>query len=72
MNVTTPFTPRLAYSVEEAATLLDVSKQYIRKLLRRGAIPATKLGDRHTRILTTDLVAYLKECRQSTVREEAA
>jgi excisionase family DNA binding protein len=68
----TPFTLRLAYSVEEAAQLVGVSRQYMRQLLRRGAIPVTKIGSRQTRVLTTDLVDFLKKCRQSTAREVAA
>ncbi len=72
MNVTTPFTPRLAYSVEEAATLIDVSKQTIRKLIRQRAIPFVEVGGRQTRILTADLVAFLQNRRKDIKAEEAA
>jgi excisionase family DNA binding protein len=57
-----------AYSVEEAATLMGVCRAIAFEEIRKGRLPARKIG-RRTVVVSEDLDAYL---RALPVREVSA
>ena len=54
---------RLAFSVEEVAQSLGLGKSTVRMLVREGALPAVRVGDR---------VLIRKESLEKLLREGAA
>lgn len=61
-----PQTPRLAYTVREAATLLSLSRSLMYELINAGKIETIKIG-RARRITSKQLEAYLYACEQQRV-----
>ena len=57
-----PSSERLAYSVKEAAALVDLSEAEGYRLIARGAWPAIRVG-RRTLIARVDLEAWLDRKR---------
>jgi excisionase family DNA binding protein len=54
-------------TTQEAANLLNVSREYVRRLIQSGDIPHVDVG-RHHRIPFPDLMAY-RDCRNASRRE---
>ncbi len=52
------FSPKLAYSPEEAAVAVDVGRSTMYEVLGTGDLPSRKVG-RRTLILHDDLMAWL-------------
>lgn len=57
---------RLAYSEEEAASLLGLEPHVLRDERRRGRIAASSIVGRRIRYTRDDLLAYLRERRTTT------
>jgi len=52
-------TPKLAYSVQEAAKAISISEAEMWRRLNAGELPAVTHGERRTLILHDALIAYL-------------
>jgi excisionase family DNA binding protein len=50
----------IAYTVKQAAELLNISPAGVRSLIRRRALPAVQLGARWTRIRDVDIQECLR------------
>lgn len=58
-----PQVQRLAYTVQEAAVLLSLSRSLVYELINAGKIDTIKIG-RARRITSNQLEKYLQECEQ--------
>lgn len=56
-----PRSPRLAYTVKEAATLLSLSRSLVYELINAGKLETIKIG-RARRITSRQLEAYIQWC----------
>lgn len=57
--------PPTDLSIEQAATILNVSKTYLKKLMDRGEVPFRKVG-RYRRVPTREFIGYkAKKDRES-------
>ena len=57
---------------KQAAELLQLNEETVRRLLRSGQLPGCKLGPRQWRIRRGDLQDYLCRGRVEAVRSEAS
>ncbi len=66
MTATTPATSPLTafYSVTETAKLLKVCPRTVRRWIENGDLTAHRFG-RQIRITDSDLVAFIRQCRES-------
>ncbi len=66
MTATTPGTSPLPalYSITETAELLKVSHRTVRRWIEKGDLTAHRFG-RQIRITDSDLVAFIRQCRES-------
>ena len=55
-------------TIDEVAKLLKVHKSYVFRLLGEGELPVIKRGSRYTRILRSDLMAFIERYRKEPVR----
>jgi len=53
---------------EEVATLLSISRCHAYRLLERGEIPSIKIGQRNMRVLKEDLINYLLNSRENSIK----
>ena len=51
-------------TIDEVAAILKVSKSYVFRLMRDGQLTVIRDGKRFTRILRSDLIAYVEKHRQ--------
>ena len=47
---------------EEVASILDVSKSFVYKLIREGSLPAVRFGSA-VRVLPEELSGYVESCK---------
>jgi len=57
-------------TIKDVAKILKVSEGHVYKLMRQGGIPVIRDGKRFTRILKSDLLAYLQRHRQDSLRDK--
>jgi excisionase family DNA binding protein len=50
-------------TIDEVAKLLKVHKSHVFKLMKEGELPVVKRGSRYTRILGSDLMAFIQRHR---------
>lgn len=54
-------------TIGEAAEFLKTSKTYVFKMIREGELPVTRRGKRYTRLMKSDLIAFLERYRKEAV-----
>ena len=54
-------------TIGEAAEFLRTSKTYVFKIIREGELPVTRRGKRYTRLMKSDLIAFLERHRKEAV-----
>ena len=54
-------------TIGEAAEFLKTSKTYVFKMIREGELPVTRRGKRYTRLMKSDLIAFLERHRREAV-----
>jgi excisionase family DNA binding protein len=54
-------------TIDEAASLLKVHTSHIFRLMRSGELPFVKRGSRYTRILKSDLMAFVQKHRKEAI-----
>ncbi len=54
-------------TIGEAAEFLKTSKTYIFKMVREGELRVTKRGKRYTRLMKSDLIAFLRRYRKVAI-----
>ena len=54
-------------TIEEAAEFLKTGKPYIFKMVREGELPVIRRGKRYTRLMKSDLIAFLQRCRREAI-----
>lgn len=57
-------------TIDEVAKFLKVNKSHVYRLMEQGAFPVVKRGTRYTRILRSDLMAFVQEHRKGTAPSE--
>ena len=50
-------------TIDEVAKVLKVHKSHIFRLMKEGELPIVKRGKRYTRILRSDLIAFIQKHR---------
>lgn len=54
------------FTVEEVAQHLNISVSSLKKIMKKGYLPYTKLGHQD-RIMESDLVSFLKQIKNKTI-----
>lgn len=63
-------TPKMLYSIAEAAALLSLSRAHLYRLLERGELTSIRIG-RSRRVSRSELEAYVAHLEQKTGDERA-
>jgi excisionase family DNA binding protein len=58
-------------TIDEVAKVLKVHKSHIFRLMKEGELPIVKRGKRYTRILRSDLIAFIQKQRLETTRRRS-
>lgn len=59
-------------TIGEAAEFLKTSKTYVFKMIREGELPVTRRGKRYTRLMKSDLIAFLQRHRREAIASKEA
>jgi len=54
-------------TIGEAADFLKTSKTYVFKMIRVGELPVIHRGKRYTRLMKSDLIAFLEKHRREAI-----
>ena len=54
-------------TIGEAADFLKTSKTYVFKMIRVGELPVRHRGKRYTRLMKSDLIAFLEKHRREAI-----
>ena len=54
-------------TIGEAADFLKTSKTYVFKMVREGELPVIRRGKRYTRLMKSDLIAFLQRYRRKGI-----
>jgi excisionase family DNA binding protein len=58
-------------TIDEVAEILKVNKSHVFALMKEGELPVVRRGRRYTRILRSDLMAFVQRHRkEATPKEE--
>lgn len=58
-------------TIAEVARVLKVHKSHIFRLMKEGELPVVKRGKRYTRILRSDLIAFIQKHRAEPNRRRS-
>ncbi len=57
-------------TIDEVAKFLKVNKSTVYRLMEQGAFPVVRRGKRYTRILRSDLMAFVQKHRKEPTSTE--
>lgn len=57
-------------TIDEVAKLLKVHRSHVFRLMKEGELPVVRRGRRYTRILRSDLMAFVQKHRKEAVPRE--
>ena len=57
-------------TIDEVAKLLKVHRSHVFRLLKEGELPVIRRGSRYTRILRSDLMAFIQKHRKEAIPGE--
>jgi len=58
-------------TISEVAKWLKVHESYMYRLMKEGELPVVKRGKRYTRILRSDLIAFIQKHRLEPTRRRS-
>jgi excisionase family DNA binding protein len=58
-------------TISEVAKWLKVHESYMYRLMKEGELPVVKRGNRYTRILRSDLIAFIQKHRLEPTRRRS-
>jgi excisionase family DNA binding protein len=59
-------------TIDEVAAILKVHKSYLFKLMKARELPVVRKGVRYTRILRSDLTAFIQKYRVESIPAKGA
>jgi excisionase family DNA binding protein len=57
-------------TIDEVAKILKVNKSHVFELMKEGELPVVRRGTRYTRILRSDLMAFVQKYRKEPMPRE--
>jgi excisionase family DNA binding protein len=58
-------------TIDEVAKVLKVHESYMYRLMKEGELPVVRRGKRYTRILRSDLIAFIQKHRLEPTRRRS-